>query len=162
MSRLQQLLDRVVKIVDQDTRMVVEINRAMKRMADLGLTSLHVRAMLDAEPVDGLVLHDTGFHGFESRRQAGYAALAGLPKKEWPAALQACHERVTAYIRNQEPESAGSDEAAIVMMPIVVMDQKPVKRFRRMRSGKIKEIGAAADDPIDVEAEDLATVEVGK
>ncbi len=155
--RIQALVDRLTRIADQDTRIVVSMNAAIRRMAELGVTSEQVRVWL-AEPSEGeVVMGDKSFHGFESRQQAGYAALGGLAKKEWPAALQAVHERVTALIRNQEPERAGSDEGQIVMMPIVILEQPEPKRFRRMRSGKIKEIGARPEpDTIDVEAEDVS------
>lgn len=158
-DRVQALQDRIRRILDQDTRLIVAINAAIRRLAELGMSAEDVRALLKANPSEGqIVAGDRSFHGFASREQAGYAALAGLPKKEWPAGLQAVHERVTALIRSQEPERAGDGEAQIVMMPVLVVEQAEPKRFKRLRSGKIKEIGAAEDDPIDVEAVSVPAV----
>lgn len=151
-DRVQGLQDRIRRILDQDTRLIVAINAAVRRLAELGMTAEDVRVLLKNNPREGEVLvGDKSFHGFASREQAGYAALAGLPKKEWPAGLQAVHERVTALIRSQEPERDGASEAAIVMMPVLVIEQPEVKKFKRLRSGKIKEIGAVEDDAIDAE-----------
>jgi len=152
-DRVQSLQERIRRILDQDTRLIVAINAAIRRMAELGMTAEGVRQLLIENPREGDVLvGDKEFHGFASREQAGYAALAGLPKKEWPAGLQAVHERVTALIRSQEPERDGGDAAQIVMMPVLVVEQPEVKKFKRLRSGKIKEIGAKEDDDV-IEAE---------
>ncbi len=164
-ERVVALQDRIRRILDQDTRLVVAINNAIRRMAELGMSAGDVRMLLINNPSEGkIVAGDKTFHGFASREQAGYAALAGLPKKEWPAGLQAVHERVTALIRSQEPERVGDGESAIVVMPVVVLEQPEVKRFKRLRSGKIKEIGAVEDDVIDAESSPVAlpAVEVAK
>jgi len=161
-DRVASLQDRIRRILDQDTRLVVAINAAIRRMAELGLSAEDVRALLKNNPSEGKVIAgDKEWHGFASREQAGYAALAGLAKKEWPAGLQAVHERVTALIRSQEPERAGDGESAIVVMPVVVLEQPEVKRFKRLRSGKIKEIGAVEeDDVIEATAVSLPPAEV--
>lgn len=161
-DRVASLQDRIRRILDQDTRLVVAVNAAIRRMAELGMTAEAVRTLLAENPSEGkIVAGDREFHGFASREQAGYAALAGLSKKEWPAGLQAVHERVTALIRSQEPERAGDGEAQIVMMPVLVIEQPEVKRFKRLRSGKIKEIGAVEeDDFIEAQAVAVPPVEV--
>lgn len=162
-DRVKALQDRLHRILDQDTRMIVAINAAIRRMAELGMAAEDVRALLDNNPSEGKILAgDKSFHGFESREQAGYAALAALAKKEWPAGLQAVHERVTALIRSQEPEHAGESDAQIVMMPVLVVEQSEPKRFKRLRSGKIKEIGAVEDDAIDVESKVVVEAEPAK
>lgn len=161
-DRVASLQDRIRRILDQDTRLVVAVNAAIRRMAELGMTAEAVRTLLAENPSEGkIVAGDRDFFGFASREQAGYAALAGLSKKEWPAGLQAVHERVTALIRSQEPERAGDGEAQIVMMPVLVIEQPEVKRFKRLRSGKIKEIGAVEeDDFIEAQAVAVPPVEV--
>jgi hypothetical protein len=65
------------------------------------------------------------------------------PKKDWPAAFQSAHERVNTLIGNQEPEAQAAAEQQVIIIPgmVVVKESLPAaKTFRRLRSGKLREI----------------------
>ena len=166
-DRVAEIKDRLAKIADLDTRMVVDVNRAVRRMAELGLTTKDVAMFLGAVPtddypemeIDGIPSggpQNQGFHGFESRAQASLAAFGGMSKKDWPAALQAGHERTNTLLKNQAPEAQGSTVEQIIMMPMVMVQEAiaagPVVNFRRLKSGKLKELGPSTQ-VIDVEVE---------
>jgi hypothetical protein len=157
-DRVQELKDRLALIATQDTKLVVETNRALIRMAELGLSTPQVQAFLTEPPgedylpieVDGIpsgVPPGGGFHGFASRRQASLAAFGSLSKKDWPAALQAGHERTNTLMKQQAPEATGSGVEQIIMMPMVMPEAfGPVMNFRRLKSGGLKEIASKVID----------------
>jgi hypothetical protein len=169
-DRVQEIKDRLAQIASQDTKLVVETNRAVRRMAELGLTTADVRMFLGAVPtddypameIDGIPSggpHNHGFHGFESRQQASLAAWAGMSKKDWPAALQAGHERTNTLLKNQAPEAQGGGLDQIIMIPMMtVVDEGPMVKFRRLKSGKLKELNP--EGIIDVQAEEEPAAEL--
>lgn len=157
-ERIARIRDNLAKIGLQDTKLVIETNVAMRRMADLGLHPIQVRGMLDGNPKAKIPLAaaadgDTPFFGFDSRAQASLAAWGGTRKSDRPGALGDVHDRVNTLMKNQEPERAtGTLGLAIISIPAMTSLPAPVtevKRMRRLPSGKLKELGAV----IDVEEE---------
>ncbi len=145
MDRVRQIRDRLAKIAMQDTLTIITLNRAMNKMAELGLTSEQIYGYLKAEPALTEEERKQPFHGFETRRQATLAAMAGSPKGLWPAGLQAAHDRVNTLLKNQEPEANGGGEQSLIMIPVVVSEGAhigPVRTFRRLKSGRIREINS--------------------
>jgi hypothetical protein len=150
---------RLTKIALRDTAMVLEQDRAVRRMADLGLTSEQVIAMVQGDPpvmeadYEGAPLATSSYFGFKDRRQAMMAAFAGMPKQQRPAGIADAADRVNTLIKNQVPERATATIGiSIVSLPaMVAITDGPVKRMRRLPSGKLRELGSV----IDVEAEEL-------
>lgn len=186
-DRVQRIKDRLTRIADEDTRRVVEINAALSRMAELGLTNEQVHGLLSKEPEPVVVppwlppgadLPVQTFHGFRNRRQAAIAYFASLPKPERP--FEDVSKRVEALIKNQAPERQ-ADALGLVMISIPAPQPPPVQavpgappraelppapaavRFKRMSNGKLRQLpppGTA--DPIDVDEVTESTVTVKK
>jgi hypothetical protein len=164
-DRVADLKERLATLVGGDVRVMNETRLALDRMLDLGLESVAVRKLLVDNPLDPNTVFDAsadkGFCGFKSRRQAGLAAFGGLNKGEWPAALQGAHERVKELIKIQEAEAPAGGDNQIIMMPVVMQVDGPVKSFRRLRSGKLKELTSVVDvEEVEEEVEAPAHVEV--
>ena len=83
----------------------LKVVEAMNRFADLptrhedpdGKVVAALFAMTDEELVAA---------GWKSRRELRMAVYAKLPKSQWPASMQAAHERVGMRIRKQADKSA--------------------------------------------------------
>src|SRR6476619_6684517 len=165
---VQQIKDRLAKIADQDTRLVVEHRNAHLRMNQLGYTleQLHLMllglspeqarlALLDPErhgtaaAVDEGVntLQADGWWGFADKRQAMMAYQSAQAKPKRAAAVGDAHERVAILIKNQEPEREGGLEQIIMMPAVMAIPAANVKTFRKLSSGRLKAIGAVEEEP---------------
>lgn len=158
-NNVQLLRDRLAKIARQDTSVVIAISNAVVRMMKLGCSPRSIENWLGDEaekkPTTDMVIFPTepeGFHGFDSKQQAMLALMGVRSKKDWPAAFQSAHERVTQLIANQEPEAQASREQQIIIIPGMVVQQQfgAVKVMRRLRSGKLRET-KVAEDTLEVE-----------
>lgn len=190
---VQQIKDRLAKIADHDTRLVIEHRNAYVRMAKLGYTPEQLRLMLlglspeDArrallnpdfvpsdiqasppEPAEYEVEMDgipTGkskgdWWGFDSKKQASMAYQASQAKPKRAAAIGDAHERVLTLIKNQEPERATGVDQIIMMPAVLAVPAENVKTFRKLASGRMKEITAKAEEPEEIGVIDAAVVEV--
>ena len=156
-TKVAAIKDMLATIAEQDVKLVIATNKAMERMATLGLHQNAVQAFLDAEPYskedDGL------FHGFASRQQAQLAVWGATRKSDRPGALGDVHDRVNTLIKVQVPERA-AQTIGIAVVSIPAQSPLPpapesVKTFRRLADGRLRELKGVAshDDAIDAESE---------
>lgn len=129
-DRVAELRDRLGRIADQDTRLIVAVNR----FADFSTQELE----------GFLAMPEAAFpmHGFKSKREVRLAIMGNLPKKQWPAALQAAHERTGYFIRKEEAQ-AERGELTVVVLPSIAAGDTPMVVKRRDARGQIVEIEEA-------------------
>lgn len=169
---VQQIKDRLAKIADQDTRLVIEHRNAFLRMSKLGYTPEQLRymllglspeqaisALLDPSTIESLTPDTTvqadGWWGFDDKRQAMLAFQACQAKPKRAAAIGDAHERVLVLIKNQEPERAAGLEQIIMMPAVMMMPAANVKTFRKLSDGRLKAIAAKEEEP-----EELGVIDV--
>jgi hypothetical protein len=154
LTKVAEVKDLLAEIHLQDVRSVVETNKAMVRLSELGYSWQRVQAWLDEEPADKT--QDGLFHGFASRKQAAMAVWGAMRKSDRPGALGDTHERVNTLIKVQVPERASATVGiAVVSIPAqqaIAPPEEKVQRFRRLGDGRLKAITERADDFVDVEA----------
>lgn len=95
-QRIDKLRERYQRIEARD----MDIVAGMNRFADLP-------SMLeDREQVYAALKHENDDAakalGFKNKRELRMALYGTLPKKDWPAAMQAAHERMGMRLRKQE------------------------------------------------------------
>lgn len=148
-DKVHLLRERLAKIARQDTSVVIAISNAVVKMTKIGVMPSQIEEWLGEEAARPAVLGDVVYeeaqpwHGFASKQQAVLALMGTRPKKDWPAAFQSAHERVNTLIGNQEPEAQAAAEQQVIIIPgmVVVKESLPAaKTFRRLRSGKLREI----------------------
>lgn len=173
---VQQIKDRLAKIADQDTRLVIEHRNAYLRMSKLGYTPEQLRLMLlgltpdqavvailtpeKEQALTGPAVPTDGWWGFEDKRQAMMALQASAAKPKRAAAVGDAHERVLVLIKNQEPDKAAGLEQ-IIMMPAVLAIPVPaenVKVFRKLASGRLKALGTKEEEPEELGVIDVPVV----
>lgn len=144
-DRVQLIKDRLARIADEDTKLVL----AVRKFASLSNDDAKMVLALPPERFPVTVGRST-FGSIEEVRLALHGQRA---KKDWPAALQAAHERVMVLMKNAEQDSSIGTLGLLLISvpPTQAIPGQAVKRFRRLRGGKLKELTASDTKPIDVE-----------
>lgn len=99
---LERLQQRYQKLQEKD----LDVVKAMNRFAELpSFVEETARAELIALLAEGSDLAIQQKYGFKDKRELRMALYGTLPKKDWPAAMQAAHERVLARQRKQSQQA---------------------------------------------------------
>lgn len=126
-DRVAELRDRLGRIADQDTRLIVAVNK----FADFS----------EEELKGFLAMPDEAFpmHGFAGKREVRLALMGNAPKKAWPAALQAAHERTGYFIRKEEQSRSPATLNIVVIPSISSTTGQPMIIKRRDKRGQLIE-----------------------
>lgn len=137
LARPKTAVEKLERAYDKLQRRDLAVSDAANRFADLpsawedpGDAILKTLLMLPEEDVVAA--------GWRSKRELRMAAYGRLPKKQWPASMQAAHERVGMRIRKQEEKAQRNVfNLNVVNIPaarrpdernIVIVDVKEEKR----------------------------------
>jgi hypothetical protein len=95
-QRMDKLRERYHRIEQRDIDIVAGMNRFAELPSILEDRQAVIEALTAAtdEPAKQL--------GFKTKRELRMALYGTLPKKDWPAAMQAAHERVGMRLRRQD------------------------------------------------------------
>jgi hypothetical protein len=112
---LDSLKARYDKLQQRDLNIV----HNMDRFAELpSFVEETARAELIALLANGTDQEVRDKYGFKNKRDLRIALYGTLPKKDWPAAMQAAHERAMARIRKQATEKkTNTFNLNIISMP---------------------------------------------
>lgn len=139
-DRVKDIRDRLTRIADQDTRVIAAIDR----FADFSV-----------EELGGfLKMPDESFpmHGFKSKREVRLALMGNMPKKDWPAAAQAAHERVGYVIRKEDKAPSGAQHGLIGIPVWLIGDAAPpADKMLVMRRNSRGELEPRELPPVDAE-----------
>ena len=104
LAKPKTAVEKLERAYDKLQRRDLAVSDAANRFADLPTRwedplDSHVMLLLTMSDADIIAA------GWRSRRELRMAAYGRLPKKEWPASMQAAHERVGMRIRKQEEKA---------------------------------------------------------
>jgi len=108
LSKRETPADRLQARYDKLQEKDIAIVEAMDRFAELPMEQEEVeRDKMRLLLVNG-TLEELRAAGWKNKKQLRSAIYATMPKKDWPAAMQAAHERVMARVRKQGKSKAGN------------------------------------------------------
>ena len=104
LDRPKTAVEKLEKAYDKLQRRDLAVSDSANRFADL---PTKWEDPLDSQIMLLLTLPEEELQaqGWKSKRELRMAAYGRLPKKEWPASMQAAHERVGMRIRKQEEKA---------------------------------------------------------
>lgn len=100
-------IDRLRERYDKLQKRDLDVVASMNRFAELpSFVEEHARQELIRVLNEETDEKAAKLYGFKSKRELRMALYGTLPKKDWPAAMQAAHERVLARQRKQSTNQA--------------------------------------------------------